>query len=234
MADGGAVRACPMCGEEILVAARKCRWCNEWVSERDRASGGPARPAHATDDRSLVVPNGARIPGDVCAMCGGRERVDRWKKTFVYTPSWVYFFLVLGPIPCAIAATLVQKKAPLSVPECAACRGARWRANLIGGLGIGLGALIAFPFAGGFIGDKIDPRSGAGIGILIGFCAWFVAFILVAVLWIGRTRPKCKLITDAGEATLQYPLPNGLRALFAAGADEAVGAGEADEDGGIA
>lgn len=46
-------KRCPYCGEEIMAAAKKCRYCNEWLS-KDGGSGGSAtqREAAKTDDDS--------------------------------------------------------------------------------------------------------------------------------------------------------------------------------------
>jgi hypothetical protein len=204
---------CPVCGEQILATAKKCRFCDEWVDEAARAAGGPVAPPRV-EGRLLIVPKGARLPGDVCGMCGSTESVGTWAKTFRYVPPWAY---LLG----RIGARLAQRDAALELPECEPCRKRRVEANWIAA-GIIIGGGVALLGGGFFIGHLADPRDGGPAGLAVAFIPCLVLFAAVMLAYLPRSRPKCKLIDGDGNVTLKYPEPNGLFALLGDG--EAAGA----------
>ncbi len=220
---GPGEKRCPYCNEVIKSSALKCRFCNEWldpaVAAQARAGrgggGGPAFP-RVERGRFLHVPKGARLPARRCALCSGDQDVVPWRKQFVYVPPWVYIGLLGGLIPVAILATIAQKRETVEVPECASCKRGRWTANLVGGaFGIGVG-LVAIPLVLALLGEAIDSRDGAPIGMLIGFGVWLTLTILIAAVWFPRTRPVCKKIDQHGTVTLKYPAQNGLGAILRA------------------
>src|SRR5271170_4260458 len=104
-------KPCPFCAEAIAVTAKKCRFCNEWLD----GSGGNPELALRWEGPNLLVPfksndaaldmvvgigstyQTAPLPAHACWICGGADRMTFKRKSFLYTPPWIFFGLILGP-----------------------------------------------------------------------------------------------------------------------------------------
>lgn len=200
MSATDADKRCPYCHEVIKASALKCRFCKEWLDPKMAQAHAAAERgvprAVRVDGRLLHVPRGAEIPISRCALCGGAEAVAPWRKRFHgVAPHYVF-----------------RTHETITLPECAACRRARWIANAIGGPVIVVGVFL-FPILGGVLGSAVGGDPGVGAGILGGLAAYLAAATLVHWVWFPRTRPVCKKIDEQGTATLRFPARNGLATL---------------------
>ena len=191
-------KLCPYCAEEIAEAAKRCKWCDSWLSGR-----GPG-DAITWVGQDLIVRGGMSLAAEQCLLCGGGAGVQRWSKRFTYTPPWVYFGLLLGLLPAAILSAIATKRETLELSRCAACKSSMtWKA--VFGWVFGLGGLFGFPILGSVIGSMVEKKDGAGMGVAFGFLAWLVALIVIAIA-NSMNAIKCRLIAD-GNVTLKFPRP---------------------------
>ena len=49
-------RICPFCGEQILVEAKKCKYCREWLTEQPQKGASEAETAIPQNEQTFVQP----------------------------------------------------------------------------------------------------------------------------------------------------------------------------------
>lgn len=49
-------RKCPFCGEQILVEAKKCKYCREWLTEQPQKGASEAETAIPQNEQTFVQP----------------------------------------------------------------------------------------------------------------------------------------------------------------------------------
>lgn len=104
-------RPCPLCGEDILIAARKCRHCGEYLDPALR------RPKHDAVER-MLVPVGRPASAIVAGYLG-----------------LLSLFPIIG-LPAAVAAVVVGLKALRTIRADASLsgNGRAWFGIIAGGL----------------------------------------------------------------------------------------------------
>ncbi|MBI4617361.1 MAG: DUF4190 domain-containing protein [Planctomycetes bacterium] len=68
-AQPAGTKLCPFCGESILLAAKKCKHCGEYLSAADRP-GSTAYPRGAAAAGALPSTNGLAIASMICGIIG--------------------------------------------------------------------------------------------------------------------------------------------------------------------
>ncbi len=66
-------KPCPYCGEQIAVAAKKCRFCGELLDAKERAAREQASRPQSTTSQEVIVKDG----------CTGCAEILLWPILFV-------------------------------------------------------------------------------------------------------------------------------------------------------
>jgi hypothetical protein len=121
-----------------------------------------------SDDGQLVVPLNCRID-DCCFRCG-EPTARSLVQTAYWHPAIWYLLLLVGLLPYAIAASIIQHRVKLVVGLCEGHRRSRRRGYLIGGalVAAGFGVLIlAIKWSSGFLGALCPILLLAGACVLV-------------------------------------------------------------------
>jgi hypothetical protein len=73
-------------------------------------------------ENNLVLASDCAIFPPRCIRCNGNHKLQMKTRTLAYTPSAVYFFLLLGLIPGVLLAMLFQRKVTVRLATCSRCR----------------------------------------------------------------------------------------------------------------
>ncbi len=97
---------CPSCAEMIIEGAAKCRFCGSHFSDQGR---GPWQDGHR-----LVFRKDVPLPL-MCVKSNAPCQRTLTRK-LMWHPAPLYIVLLLGPIPYAIVALIVSKRATVELP----------------------------------------------------------------------------------------------------------------------
>jgi hypothetical protein len=127
--------------------------------------GGQPQFGAYREFEALVVPKMGQL-ANVCAKCSNPQVAANPRKSFSYTPPWVFVAFAVSPLIGAILSAVVRKSAAYNVPLCSACDAAWRKANLTLGLsflpGVGTSVLgIAL-----LVGDIDAGGAILGLGLL--------------------------------------------------------------------
>lgn len=147
----------------------------------------------------------------VCLKCGAPASHFR-PKTFVWTPPWAYFTMLLGWLIGLIVIFATQQRMPLHVPLCQPCN-QRWTQGAVGG------ALAVIGFLGALLGIPIAAiaLNAGGTGILVALALGLVVGI-AGIILVTRTFVRPRLLWPT-KIDKQYLFLRGVdaRALRAVG-----------------
>ena len=146
----------------------------------------------------LIVPTGGELP-ERCVRCNEPATMEK-RKTYSWHHPALYLLILPGILIYAVVATVVSKKAKISIGLCEAHRTRRRNFGLAAFalLLVGIGALLA----------AVNAEDGAGFGLLGGvslLAAVLVAMYGTRVLYpskIDRDEARLKGCGDAFLASL--------------------------------
>jgi hypothetical protein len=78
---------------------------------------------------ALVVPKMGQL-ANVCAKCSNPQCTAHPRKSFSWTPPWVFIAFLVSPLIGAILSAAMRKSVAYNVPLCTACDAAWKKANL--------------------------------------------------------------------------------------------------------
>jgi hypothetical protein len=117
---------------------------------------------------------------DVCMFCGA-PAATRLRRTFTWTPGWVWILLLVNLIVLAVVAMLVTKKMTVNVPVCEEHEGYWRRKNLL--MLMSLLGVTLICIGGVVIVTTQDQR---GNDDLTGWaCGGSIAFAVVWLIFVG-------------------------------------------------
>jgi uncharacterized membrane protein YvbJ len=71
MAEKSETKNCPYCGEQILIVAKKCKHCGEWLEDGKERKGTSWQEKGSSDARSVVKGLKEKERQDIGAGCSG-------------------------------------------------------------------------------------------------------------------------------------------------------------------
>ena len=80
---------CPYCGEQILITAKKCKHCGEWLEESNKRKGTDWNERGSSDARSVTKGFKQKEFDDNAMGCGTGIILVVAIGIGVYTSSWV-------------------------------------------------------------------------------------------------------------------------------------------------
>lgn len=191
---------CRECGKEFAAddlvsvgGVRVCGGCKPLLIQRLRQGVMPAGDGTGlfVDGNRMVVVAGATLPKR--CVCCGNPAVVTLRRTYRWTPLWVYFLVLLGVLIAAIVSVFVTKQLKLELNLCEEHR-VRRRNRLLIAWGWGLASLGAtvLGFARGF------ATPDAGALVLVGILGFLSALAALAMgqQWAGIL--VAKRITKTG------------------------------------
>ena len=202
-------RECPYCAMMIGATEKKCPHCQEIL---DRSAAAPH--VKWVGNLAVFAPE-ASFSMSRCAICGGTENVQPWRKKYYYTPM---ILILIAVFVCLILAVIlclfIQKQGIVNLPRCGSCRKRTIWTNVGIALTLIVG-IVAFPTIGWMIGEATGTPDGVGWGIGIGVLVWVFALI-GAVIASSRVNVTCRKIDDTG-ITLKFPRPEVTRSVLSSG-----------------
>ncbi len=145
----------------------------------------------------------------ICMRCGAAS-TNRIRKTFSWSPSWIYVLVLVGLLPFVIVALILTKRRTLHVPLCDEHRNHwSWRALVFG---LGFLVLVVVGILGFALTTEPNPlnKQIRGITVLILFVGGLAWLILAAVLQNSAIRATH--ITDR-DMTLVKVAPEFVQAV---------------------
>jgi hypothetical protein len=129
----------------------------------------------------------------VCVQCGAPATTFP-EREFSWHPRWLYFLLLLGLIPAAVAVLILTKKMRMAVPFCAAHAG-HWNSRLL----VIIGGVVGFPVLFILIFSTAKAGPGPGISlqeVLLGMTCLAVVGWIGLIIILAATEIRPREITD--------------------------------------
>ena len=186
-ASGGP--SCGECGKEFapddlvtIGAIRVCGGCKAQLIQRLRQGAMPSGDGSGlfADGRRLVVLKETSMP--MRCVCCGNSATIQLKRTYLWTPVWVYVLIPVGLLLAALVSVFVSKRFKLEVPLCEAHRVQR-RNRMMGAWGWGLASLTLMGLAISQIVGNNDV--GGWVALLIGAFVSALAALAMGQRWAG-------------------------------------------------
>jgi hypothetical protein len=119
---------------------------------------------------ALVVPKMSQL-ANICAKCSNPQCTAHPRKSFSFTPQWVFLAFLVSPLIGAILSAVVRKSAAYNVPLCSGCDAAWRKANMTLLLSF-LPGIAMFILGIVLLASDIDAGGGIlGLGLMVGIFA---------------------------------------------------------------
>lgn len=143
-------KTCPMCGERVAAAARRCQSCGETLAGFQDADGYAIEEVWRDGNR-LVMAKTALLPG-ICVQTN-QPTSERLRRRLYWHNPWLYVILLAGPLIFIIVALIARESADIKIGLCRErIVRRRW---IIFGAWIGTLAGIALCITAGNAGNEV-------------------------------------------------------------------------------
>jgi hypothetical protein len=155
---------------------------------------------------ALVMPKGGQL-ASVCAKCANPQTAAAPRKSFGFTPQWVYLVFMISPLIGLILSAAMRKSAAFNIPLCQACDQS-WKAanrNLLLSFLPGLGMFIL-----GIILCVVDLDDVGGPLIVISLLVLLFAPLVVnfgfrrrRIMWAKRIDDRYAVLAGMHQMAIE-------------------------------